>query len=102
LASIAFYGVAGILFLVLTFISGFPPHLAVLGIVSLVAAYGLFAGRKWAVWLVAALLLIGTTFSVATLYYVASVDALTTAGMVVYLVLTWIFAIVVIRARKYE
>jgi hypothetical protein len=102
LASVAFYGVAGILFLILTFLSGFAPHIAILGIVSLAAAYGLFAQRTWAIWLVGALLFIGTAFSVVTLYYVVSLDVLTTVGMIAYLVLTWVFTAIAIKTRQYD
>jgi len=102
LASIAFYGVAGILFLVLTFLTGFPPHVALIGITSLIAAYGLFDQRKWANWLVGALFFIATTFSIYTLYFVLSVDLLTSAAMIAYVILTWVFTIVVMKMRKYE
>jgi SNF family Na+-dependent transporter len=102
LATVAFYGVAGILFIILTFLSGFAPHIAILGIVSLAAEYGLFAKRNWAVWLVGALLFIGTTFSVVSLYYVVGLDILTTVGMVAYLVLTWVFTAIAIKTRQYD
>ncbi len=100
LATIAFYGIAGIVFLVLLPFSGFPPHVALLGIVSVVAAYGLFMNRKWANWLVAVLFFVATTFSLYTLYFVVVTDAVATAGMVVYVVLTWIFTIYIFRTHR--
>jgi hypothetical protein len=101
-ASIAFYGLAGLIFLVFTFISGFPPHIAIIGIVSLISAYGLLMRRSWAAWIVIGLFFIASTFSIFTLYFVAGVDILTTIAMVAYAVLTWIFTAVVIKMRKYE
>lgn len=102
LASIAFYGAAGIAFFVLLGLSGFPPHVALMGITSLVAAYGLFTNRKWVRWLVIALFFVSTTFALYTLYFVAATDAVTSAGMIVYAVLTWIFTVYVVKLRKTE
>jgi hypothetical protein len=100
LASVAFYGIAGIIFLALMALNGFPPHVALIGITSIVAAYGLFMKRKWANWLVVALFFVATTFSLFTLYYVLATDALTAAGLVVYAVLTWIFTALVVVKQK--
>ena len=100
LATIAFYGIAGIVFLALLPFSGFPPHVALLGIVSVAAAYGLLMKRKWANWIVAVLFFVATTFSIYTLYYVIATDALATASMAVYAVLTWIFTLYVVKTQK--
>jgi hypothetical protein len=97
LASIAFYGIAGIILLVLLPLTGFPPHVALLGIVSVVAAYGLFMQRKWAKWLVVMLFFVASAFSFYTLYYVLATDVVASAGMIVYAVLTWVFTILVIK-----
>lgn len=99
LASAAFYGIAGIIFLVLMSLSGFPPHVALLGIVSIVAAYGLFVKRKWANYLVAILFFVATTFSLYTLYFVIATDAIAAVSMIAYVVLTWIFTIYVFKTR---
>ena len=79
--------------------SGFPPHVALLGIVSVVAAYGLWVKRKWANWLVAILFFVATTFSLYTLYYVVATDALAAGSMIAYVVLTWIFTIYVFKTH---
>ena len=97
LASIAFYGVVGIVLLVLLPFSRSPPHIGLLGITNIIAAYGLFTKRKWATWLVTALFFVATTFTLYTLYYVSATDAVASAGMITYAVLTWIFTIVVLR-----
>jgi hypothetical protein len=100
LATIAFYGIAGIILLALLPFSGFPPHVGLMGIVSLFAAYGLLLQRKWANWLVVALFFVATTFTLYTLYYVIATDAATSVGMIAYAALTWIFTIVVVKNRK--
>jgi hypothetical protein len=100
LASIAFYGIVGIILLIMLPLSGFPPHIGLLGITSIFAAYGLLFQRKWATWLVAALFFVATTFSLFTLYYIVATDAVAAASMIAYAVLTWIFTIIVIKTRS--
>ena len=100
LASIAFYGIVGIILLIMLPLSGFPPHVGLLGITSIFAAYGLLFQRKWATWLVAALFFVATTFSLFTLYYVVATDAVAAASMIAYAVLTWVFTIIVIKTRN--
>jgi hypothetical protein len=100
LASIAFYGIAGLIFLILLPFSGFPPHIGLLGIVSLITAYGLLMQRKWASWLVAALFFVATTFTLFTLYYVIATDVLAATSMIAYAALTWIFTAIVIKTRR--
>jgi len=102
LATVAFYGIAGILFLILLPLSGFPPHVGLTGITSLIAAYGLVKKRFWAIWLVAALFFVVTTFAFVTLYYALATDALTSAAMLAYVVLTWIFTAYIVIKRKPE
>jgi formate hydrogenlyase subunit 3/multisubunit Na+/H+ antiporter MnhD subunit len=100
LATIAFYGIAGIILLIAMALSGFPPHVGLIGITSIIAAYGFFKKRFWTIWLVAALFLVATTFSLFTLYYVIFSDLLATIGMLTYAILTWIFTAYVVAHRK--
>ena len=100
LASIAFFGIVGIIFLIMLPLSGFPPHVGLIGITSIVAAYGLLLKRTWADWLVVALFFVATVFSLFTLYYVIAVDAVAATTMIVYAVLTWIFTAIVVVNRK--
>ncbi len=44
-----------------------PPHIVVLGILSLITAYGFFRMKKWSVPLVIAVFFIGITFGAITL-----------------------------------
>ena len=100
LASIAFYGIAGIIFLILLPFSGFPPHIGLLGITSVFAAYGLLFQRRWATWLVAGLFFVASVFSLYTLYFTINTDVVTAGGMIVYAVLTWVFTIIVAKRPK--
>ena len=91
LAPIAFYGVVGILFLVLLPFANFPPHIGLTGIMSLITAYGIFTKRSWATWLVVALFFVATTLSLYTLSYVIFSNWIVGISMIAYAVLTWIF-----------
>ncbi len=99
LSLIAFYGAVGIIFLALLFLTNFPPHIALIGIVNVITAYGLLKKRFWAPWLAIALFFIATTFSTVTLYYTITTDALASIAMIAYLALTWVFTAYVISKR---
>jgi hypothetical protein len=101
LAPVAFYGVAGILFLVLLPLANYPPHLGLTGIMSLIAAYGLFTKRTWAKWLVVALFFVATTISLYTLYFVLLSNWLVSLGLLVYAVLTWYFTYYTVATGKF-
>jgi len=96
--ALVFYAVAGIICLAVLPLSGFPPHIGIIGIMSLLIAYGLFGKRAWTIWFVAIVFLVATTFSVATLYF--GRDPLLDITMVAYLILTWIFTAYVADKRK--
>ena len=96
----AFYVVAGIIFFVLLVMASFPLHLAVIGISSLVTAYGVFRKRTWAPWFVVILFFVGTTFSAFMVYYIIGTDILLGLGALVYLILTWVFTAYVVMKRK--
>ena len=93
-----FYAVAGIIFLVMLPLSGFAPHIGIIGILSLIIALGLFGKRNWTIWLVAIVFLVATTFSVATLYF--GRDLILDTSIVAYLILTWIFTAYTAIKRK--
>jgi len=100
LASIAFYAVTGILLLAFLPLTGFPPHLGFLGIVSLITAYSLFTKRVWAQWLVFIMLVTITVFSGVTLFSVGFSNLLVTAMILPYLVLAWVFTVQLLLKRK--
>ena len=65
-----FYAVAGAAKIFILVVTNFtaPPHLGVLGLLSLIATYCLFRMRRWLVLLVTALFFLGITFGATTLY----------------------------------
>ncbi|MGB9914578.1 MAG: hypothetical protein ACPLIG_05405 [Candidatus Bathyarchaeales archaeon] len=102
LAPVAFYGAVGIIFLVLLPFANFPPHIGLTGILNLIAAYGIFKKRAWAMWLVAALFAVGTTLSLYTLYVIAFSNWLVSISMAAYAILTWVFTAYVVAKRKQQ
>ena len=100
IATVAFYGAVGIIFLALLPFSNFPPHIGLTGILSLVTAYGILKQRFWAFWLVLALLAVATTISLYTLYVIAFTNWLVALSMITYAVLTWLFTLYIVFQRK--
>jgi hypothetical protein len=100
LASTIFYGAVGVIFIVLLPFANFPPHIGLTGILSLVTAYGIFKKRFWALWLVVALFVVATTFSLYTLYVIAFTNVIVGVSMIVYAVLTWLFTLYIVLKRK--
>lgn len=101
LISIGFYAVTGALMLAFLPLTGFPPHLGFLGIVSLITAYSIYGARAWAPWLTFILLIANTAFSAVTLYSVALSNLLVTAMLLPFLLFTW-FVTVEQRRKKLD
>jgi len=100
LAASVFYAIVGVVFLVYMFMANFPPHLAIIGLFSLVAAYGLLKKRPWAIWFVIILFFTGTTFSVFMIYDVLTRNYILGIIMFAYLILTWVFTAYTASRRK--
>ena len=100
LAAIAFYAVTGIILLAFLPFTSFPPHLGFLGILSLITAYSLFAKRGWAPWLVAALFIVITAFSLVILFSIGFSNVIVSLSVLAYAVLTWIFTAYILLKRK--
>ena len=100
LASLAYYVLSGIILLVFLPLTGYAPQLGLLGILSLIVAYGVFTNRAWAPWLIFILLVGASTFSLYTLVIAGFSDALLGLSMVAYAVLTWVFAIYLLLIRR--
>ena len=98
-ATLIFYLVVGIIFLALLPLTGFPPHVGIIGIFSLITAYGTLKKRSWAIWFVVVLFLVATTFSAYTFYYFLS-DYVLSLTMIAYLILTWVFTGYVASRRR--
>ncbi len=90
LASLAFFALSGLILLVSLPLTSYPPHLAFLGILSLITAYCLFTKRAWAPWLVAILFITNTAFSLDILISAGFSNILVGLSMVGYAVLTWV------------
>ncbi len=99
-ATIAFYGVSGILLLAFLPLSGFPPHLGFLGILGLITAYCLFTRRDWTPWLVFILLVANSAFALYTLSSIGFSNVLVALSMVVFAVLTWAATVLVLFKKK--
>ena len=100
LASLLFYAVSGIILLVFLPLTGFAPQLALLGILSLVVVYGVSIKSGWAPWLLFILLVAAEAFSLYTLYAVGFSNALLSASMVAYSVLTLLCAGYLLLKKK--
>jgi len=99
-ATSAFYAIVGIAFLALLPLSGFPPHVGILGILSLIAAYGMFRKRAWSFWFIIILFFTSTTYSSYVIYSVLTSNYLLGVGMIFYLILTWVFTAYAADKRK--
>jgi len=99
-AAIAFYAIAGIISFVVLVMDFRLVHIGIIGILSLITAYGLFKKRVWTIWLVAMLFFVATTFSAVMLYYFFGKDLLLDISMMAYLILTWVFTAYAAVRRK--
>jgi hypothetical protein len=95
-----FYAIVGIIFFVLLPLAGFTPYLAIIGIFSLLTAYGVFRRRVWAIWFVMILFFGATTFSAVMIYNILQIDAFLGLSSIGYLVLTWVFTLYAFAKRK--
>jgi len=85
-----------------------PPHIGVIGLLSLITAYGLFKMRRWSVLLVTALFFLGIAFGATTLYNSVTLQTFEGAllfhtAMIVYMIMLLIaFVYVVAKREKFE
>ena len=85
-----------------------PPHIGVLGLLSLITAYGLFKMRKWSVLLVTALFFLGITFGATALYNSIILQTFEGAllfhtALIAYMIILLIaFVYVVAKREKFE
>lgn len=99
-ATLTFYAIVGIIsFIVLAMDFRFV-HIGIIGISSLLTAYGLFKKRAWTIWLVVMLFFVATTFSAVILYSFLGKNLLLDVSMITYLILTWIFTAYTVVKRK--
>jgi len=99
-AAFVFYAVVGIMCFIVLATDFRLVHIGIIGIFSLITAYGLFKKRVWTIWLVAMLFFIVTTFSIFNLYYFLGKDLILYITMIAYLILTWVFTAYTAAKRK--
>jgi hypothetical protein len=85
-----FYIITGIVSLGVLPLVNYMPVVGIVGILSLVTAYGLFMKRSWVLYLVVILFLVVTVLALYMIYYMFLADLLTGISMVAYLILTWV------------
>jgi len=100
LAALAFYALSGILLLVFLPLTGYPPQIGLLGILSLITGWGIFTRRNWASYLVFVLFAAATVFSLWTLAAAGFTNVLVGISMTVYAVLTIVFAVYLLLIRR--
>jgi len=100
LAALAFYALSGILLLVSLPLTGYPPQLGLLGILSLITGWSLFTRRTWAPYLVFILFAAATVFSLWILAAAGFSNVLVGISMTVYAVLTIVFAVYLLLIRR--
>lgn len=98
--AVVFYVITGIILFVTLPFANFPPHIAIIGILSLITAYGLFVKRSWSLYPVIMLFLIITTFALYMIAFLFTINLILEAGAIVYLVLTWVATIYISSKRK--
>jgi hypothetical protein len=82
-------------------------HTALIALLSVITAYGLYKMEKWSLWLVVALFFIGNTFGFVSLYwsiardgFAGSIDVLLlNLALIGYVIMTWL-ATIYIGAKK--
>jgi uncharacterized membrane protein YecN with MAPEG domain len=99
-AAFVFYAVVGIICFVVLATDPRLLQIGIIGIFSLITAYGLFQKRVWTIWLIAMLFFIATLFSAYNLYYFLGKDLILDISMIAYLILTWVFTAYIAAKRK--
>ena len=100
ISGLAFFAISGIILLVFLPFTGFPPQLALLGILSLITDYGIFTKRAWAPWLLFVLFAGASTFSIYTLVIAGFSNAILGISLTVYAVLTWVFTVYLLLIKR--
>jgi len=103
-----FYLVAGIGNIIILVMNNFnPPHVALVALLSLISAIGIYRLEKWSLWLVVALFFIVTTYGSFMLNFyleenpinLGSVNWAVVLMWTIYLLLTWVATIYVVAKR---
>jgi len=74
-------------------------HIGMIGIINIMIGYGLVKKRGWSIRMVVVNFFVFTTFSVYSIFAVYRQNFLISAGFIVCLVLTWLFAFRIIKQK---
>lgn len=103
-----FYLVAGIGNIIILVMNNFnPPHVALVALLSLISAVGIYRLEKWSLWLVVALSFIVTTYGSFMLNFYLEKNPISQGAVnwavvltwTIYLLLTWVATIYVVAKR---
>lgn len=99
LASI-FYLVAGVICFFFLTTNPSLIHIGIIGVLSVITAYGVFSKRFWAFWTATILFFMITAFSTVMLYYFFGTNVIMDLSFMAYLILTWISTAYLASKRK--
>jgi multisubunit Na+/H+ antiporter MnhF subunit len=85
--SIVFYTISGLCLVLMLPFSSFAPHLALIGVFSLITGTIVLMKRKWATWFVGVQFITAMAFSLWTIFAVGTGNWAATASLSVYAVL---------------
>jgi hypothetical protein len=91
---------AGVLLLAFLPLSGFPPHLAFLGIAILITVYSLVIRRPWANWLAEIKVILNSVFGLYTAAAVGLSNIRVFSAALTYAVATWAVPIMMLLKIK--
>jgi hypothetical protein len=100
LATDSYYIVSGVLMLVFMALIGFPPHVALLGVLSLATGYSIITKRSWSTWLIVIVLIVGSVFALDTVVNIGLTNYAVTGLLTAYAVLTWVFTVRLTLLKK--
>lgn len=100
LTALAFYLVSGIILLVFLPLTDYPPQLAFIGILSIIATYGIYSNRFWSPYVLFVLFIAALTFSLFTLFSAGFSNVLLGITMIAYAVLIVVFTVYILVIRR--
>lgn len=82
-----------------------PPHILVLGLLSLFAGYTIIVPRKWTIPIIVGLFFVGITFGITTLFHSVMLQSFVDAlllhlSLIIYMILLVIVSVYIISRRE--
>ena len=100
LAALAYFIITGVILLVYLPLTNYAPQLGLLGILSIIVAYGLLTKRGWAPWVLFVLFIGASTLSIDTLLSAGFSNSLLGLSLAGYFILTLLFTIYLLLLRR--